>query len=147
MSSSKSKIKGKRKKIFRKFKAELKQKALTRDLPLRVNPAGQEKMSEVLSRFVEPYARYATSEEDYQRLYSVATLAWNAALVSETELPTLDALIHRFMPAAEDDAKLIIDELIHRKRKYFSQYSRMILHYDVEMIGDDVHLTVASTVM
>lgn len=145
MPSSKSKKKGKRKKAVARFKSELLKNGLPRGIELRVNPPGQEKMSEVLVRFVEPYAQFAETEEDYQRLYSVAALAWNAALLSTRERSTLYDLIHQSMPLAQDKAELIIDELIHRKERYFAEYSRGIIHYEVKMIGDDVHLTVAST--
>jgi len=145
MASSKSRKKGKRKKTVRKFKSELLKLGLPRDFVLRVNPPGQEKMSEVLVRFVEPYARFAETEEDYRRLYSVAALAWNAALLPTEERSTLYDLIHQSMPFAEDSTKLVIDELIHRKERYFAEYSRMIMHYDLKMMRDDVYVTVVST--
>jgi hypothetical protein len=147
MPSSKSKKKVKRSKALRKFKSKLEQKGLTRDMKVRVNPPDEEKMSEVLVRFVEPYAQYAETEKDYQSLYSVAALAWNAALLSSKERYTLDELIHKSMPAFEKDTKLIINELIHRKERYFSEYSKMIVHYEVKMMGDHVHVAVASTML
>jgi len=147
MPSSKSKKKVKRKKALRRFKSKLEQKGLTRDMKIRVNPPGEEKMSEVLVRFVEPYAQYACTETDYRALYSVAALAWNAALLPSKDRSSLDDMIHKALssPAFEKDTKLIINELIHRKERYFAEYSKMIMHYEVKMMGDKVHVAVAST--
>ena len=144
MGSSKSKKKGKRKKNFRKFKSNLERKGLPRGIELRVNPPGEVKMSEVLVRFVEPYAQFATTEEDYRRLYAVATLAWNEALLPSKGRTMFDDLIRQAMPEAEKDTKLIINELVHRKKRYFAEYSTIIMHYEVKMTGDMVHVSVAS---
>lgn len=145
MPSSKSKNKVKSNKALRRFKSKLEQKGLSRNTQLLVNPPGQEKMSEVLVRFVEQYAQFAETEEDYQRLYSLAALAWNAALLPSKQRAMLDDMIHKSIPAFEKDAKLVIKELIHRKERHFAKYSSMITHYEVKMMGDKVHVGVAST--
>src|SRR5215213_7701798 len=42
---------------------------------------GEEKMSEVLVAFVEPYQAMADTYEGFQRLIALGAIAWNAALL------------------------------------------------------------------
>jgi hypothetical protein len=144
MTSLKSKKK-KSKKLVRKFKSNLLKNGLPDNMRLRKAPRGQEKMSDVISRFVEPYAEHATTEEDYRRLYSVASVAWNAAVLSEAMPGLYESLIDECIPATEKEARMAINELVHRKKKYFAKYSRIIVHHDVNMIEDSVHVVVTST--
>src|SRR4051812_46828121 len=46
-------------------------------------PAGREKMSEVLEDFIEPYRDMADGENALRKLLTLALLAWNAALLPE----------------------------------------------------------------
>jgi len=147
MSQSKSKKKGKTKKARRWLKDGLLAKGFSRGTKVLVNPAGYEKMSEVLGRFVDPYAQYADSEEDYKRLYSVAVIAWNAALLPPTGRSMIQKAIQATVSSGGNDAELIINELIQRKERYFDEYTRMILHYEIEMEGDGVRVSVASTLV
>jgi hypothetical protein len=48
-----------------------------------------EKMSEVLEEFIEPYVESATTPEAYDKLIALAIIAWNAALLEETERQNL----------------------------------------------------------
>lgn len=146
MPSTQTRKKQKPKKLIRKFKAGLKQNEVFGNAKLVPLPPGVEKMSEVLLRFIRPYERRATSEEDYQKLIGVATVAWNATLLPPHERQAaLDTSLQRWFPEHRNDLELVIKELIHRKERYFRDYSRLIVHYQVTMIEDYVHLRVAST--
>jgi hypothetical protein len=145
MPLSKSKRKAKRKKTLRRFKSGLTRMGLSNEIKIVNNPSGSEKMSETFMRFVAPYAEFAETEEDYRRLYSMAALAWNATFLPEEERSMLDAIIREATPSAEDEARLVINELIHRKERYFAQYNKMIMHYEVNMVDDYVHVRVAYT--
>src|SRR3954471_12797318 len=48
-------------------------------------PAGREKMSEVLEEFIEPYSDLADTDEAFEKLLNLGVLAWNAALLPEDE--------------------------------------------------------------
>jgi hypothetical protein len=100
-------------------------------------------MSEVLMRFAEPYAAFASTEEDYRNLFALAALAWNNSLLSKSEGSTLDDLIHEQIPWAENATKWIIKDLTRRKDLYFAEYSNIIVDYEVKITGDVTHLTVA----
>ncbi|MBU4224443.1 MAG: hypothetical protein KKC71_01305, partial [Chloroflexi bacterium] len=45
----------------------------------------EEKMSEVLLAFIEPYREFATNREAYERPIVTAIVAWNAAVVPKKE--------------------------------------------------------------
>lgn len=144
-SKKKKKKKGKMQKHLERIRSELLETGLCRLEEILENPPGEEKMSEVLMRFVEPYAKYAACEEDFETLYSVASLAWNAALLPDRESNKFDDLVEEYAGPGEDETRLIINELIHRKKRYFAEYSRIILKYDVKMIGREIYVSVAST--
>ena len=48
-------------------------------------PAGREKMSEVLEDFVEPYRDLADTDDAFRKLLNLGMLAWNAALMPEDQ--------------------------------------------------------------
>lgn len=108
-------------------------------------------MADVLSAFIEPYRAYAKTTEAYRRLLLLGILAWNASL-----LPTHDqeAMITEVLAAGipvGDQALLnegreIIYELIERKQRYFAQYTRTIITFDLTETKEGYHLSVASTV-
>ena len=117
---------------------------------LVVSPQGEVKMSEVLEDFIEPYREFAQTKEATRRLLTLATFAWNTALSPKPEQQEMidqvltDALI-------EGDKKLkaeiqdLIQELIARKNRYFSEYKRMIIDFELKKVGSGYHLSVAST--
>lgn len=103
-------------------------------------------MSEVLREFAEPYEPFASTEEDYKALYGVAALAWNMALSSRKEREqAIRDMVREGMPPIPKEARLVIDELIHRKQRYFAEYDRIILDYHVTMVPEGVYLRVVST--
>ena len=117
---------------------------------LVVSPPGEAKMSEVLEDFVEPYSELAPSEKATRRLLTLAVLAWNASLRPESEQQEMiDQILTDDL--IEGDQKLkaemkeIINELITRKKRYFSDYKRMIIDFELKDIGSGYHLSVAST--
>ena len=48
-------------------------------------PAGGEKMSEVLEDFVEPYQELADTDDSFRKLLTLGMLAWNAALLPQDQ--------------------------------------------------------------
>ena len=144
--SAKPKKSKKRRKVVQRFKARISELGLTDKSRLIYHPKGELKMSEVLMDFVEPYWVSARTEEDYRRLLSVALVAWNAALLpAKKRQEMVDQIIQKAMPFAADDARLVIDELIGRKDRYFAEIRRGILAYELTMTKQGPHVSVAST--
>jgi hypothetical protein len=121
-----------------------------KDFELRPISGDSEKMSTVLGRFIDPFIDHTDSEESYRKLVSLAVMAWNAALLTNDEGRNfIDQVIEKGLSGEETalktDLRSIIDQLVERKRKYFSHYRRQIVEFEVVDLGDQYHLMVAST--
>ena len=104
-------------------------------------------MSEVLEEFVEPYRKFAETKEAYQKLLTTAIIAWNVTLFSEKDRPSrLDELVLTLPEDVREDGRQIIEELMVRKERFFSQHRRMIIDFEVADTGRQWHLSVMSTV-
>lgn len=104
------------------------------------------KMSEVLKEFVAPYRELVDTEEAFCQLLMTAIVAWNTALFSAQERKACIEKVLKILPEqVRTDGRAIINELIERKERYFSEYKRMIIDYEVTDIGKDYHLVVIST--
>ena len=106
-------------------------------------------MSEVLMAFVEPYIESASTEEAHRKLLMLAIVAWNAALLPEEDQQDIVDKAVKAIPAASwamrAYMKSFMSELIERKKTYFSEYTRMIIDFELTEMGEGYHLSVAST--
>lgn len=119
---------------------------------LVANPQGEAKMSGVLEAFVEPYWDTARNRSQREKLLSVAVIAWNLALTPENERQLMiDQVIEQSLegndPLAQQDMREILDELIARKQKFFADNQRYIIEFQLQDLGKQFHLSVASTLM
>ena len=115
-----------------------------------VEPRGEAKMSEVLTDFVEPYLESADTRQDHQKLLMIAIVAWNTALLpEEKQQGVIDELVDQSLPKDADslrtNMKQVVSELITRKKRYFSEYKRVIIDFELKDRGDSYYLSVAST--
>jgi len=126
--------------------------AIDRDRVIEAAP-GELKMSEVLQEFLRPYIDLLETEEAWQKMLTLGAIAWNAALMPEFE-SSADKVFEDFFagtPVVEDsqmktDAIAILQELMDRKKQYFSEYKRLILDYALEDQGDEYRFAVISSV-
>lgn len=119
------------------------------DKELRRGPSGQEKMSDVLWAFIEPYRDYAATEEALRKLLTTALIAWTAALQPEDEREASIARMAEGLPADKTlraEFREIVHEMIERKLKYFAKYDRPIVDYELADTGTNYHLSVVSLV-
>ncbi|MFH1906688.1 MAG: hypothetical protein ABIL11_04765 [Chloroflexota bacterium] len=110
----------------------------------------EEKMSEVLLAFIEPYREFATNREAYERLIVTAIVAWNAAVVPKKEREKLlDETSKSIMGSAGDkaaqDFKSVVNELMEWKKRHFPANKRYIVSYQLSETKHKYHLAVAST--
>jgi hypothetical protein len=117
-----------------------------------VNPSGEQKMSEVLDEFVEPFKDLFGSDtlEGHRKLLNLAVAAWNIALFPEDEQAQyIEELIEKgFKKLNAEDKKLtrsLIQSMIDRKNSHFPGIKRAILSFELTDTGDGFHLNVAST--
>ncbi len=111
-----------------------------------VESADGVKMSEVLEAFIAPYMEYAETEESFEKLVSIAVIAWNISLLPRSaQTKAINDLLISLPPETRADGKSIIRDLMRRKRIHFSKIRRAIIEFEVTDTRDGFHLMVAST--
>lgn len=113
-------------------------------------PAGREKMSDVLEDFVEPYREMADTQDAFRKLLTLALLAWNAALLPEDRRRAMieDTIGAGFSRATEEEraqVRLLVEALVRRKEGYFAENQRAIISFELTDTGNNYHLSVMST--
>ena len=115
-----------------------------------VNPKGVAKMSEILEEFIEPYKDTTQDFSDLETLLNIAVLAWNITLVPrENRQDAMGSILLEMTAGANQAVKSelqsMLNELIARKDRHFSNCQRFITSFDLQDLGDDYYLSVAST--
>jgi len=150
MSRGKSKRQGKKRRDRRRGLYKTLRQRVKKNFPhQKVSvgpPSGGVKMSEVLEEFVEPYRELVETEEAYWKLLTTAIVAWNVTLFPEKDrLSRLDELVITLPEDVREDGRQLIEELMVRKERFFSQYRRMIIDFEVADTAGEWHLSVMST--
>jgi hypothetical protein len=112
------------------------------------NPAGAEKMSDVLTDFFEPYQeRIPDTPEAMRKLVTTAIIAWNMAVLPvDARVEKLQSFLAELPAETHEDFTEVIGEMIRRKETYFAGYNRIILDYELtDQGGGDYHISVMST--
>lgn len=109
----------------------------------------EQKMSEILLDFAEPLLdSYGDSKEAKQSIISLASIAWNAALLPNSNHET-KKLIAEIVPDDEilaADMVHMVSILVKRKEEEFADINRFIVDFHLTFKNnDDFHLDVAST--
>ena len=116
-----------------------------------IEPKGAPKMSEILQQFVAPYLDDNVSTLRRRKaLFSLAAIAWNTALATESEKqPILEAFLEKHLPTEDAETqhqvRQMIDELIARKHQHFSDNKYFILDFQITETGQRYDISVAST--
>jgi hypothetical protein len=112
-------------------------------------PLGMEKMSVVLNEFVEPFLSETSSVDEMQTLFSFGVMAWNTALLPEQEQePAIEDIVRKMGPSTRADlneVRVVLKQLILRKKTHFANNRRMIAGFDLRDTGDGYHLNVVSS--
>jgi hypothetical protein len=119
------------------------------DTELVISPSGHEKMSEVLIDFASPLIEVFPGREDAHLTFSLATLAWNASLLPKRERKRLvGEIASELFPSdreGSETTKSFVNWMIKRKEQYFRDNKRFILDFQISGSGDDVRLSVVSS--
>jgi hypothetical protein len=106
-------------------------------------------MSEILPDFVRPFADSVEDVDDFRRLLTLGTLAWNAALVPEPRRQQMidDVLskgLGKEKAAFHTPLNEMVSQLVARKLRYFAAYARPIVGFTVEDDGKGYYVQVMS---
>jgi DNA-binding transcriptional regulator PaaX len=117
-----------------------------------IEPKGAPKMSEILQQFVAPYLDNVSTLRRRKSLFSLAAIAWNTALATESEKqPILEAFLEKHLPTEDAETqhqvRQMIDELITRKHQHFSDNKYFILDFQITETGQRYDISVASTLL
>ena len=122
---------------------------LFKDAKVIVNPAGTEKMSEVILRFAEPL------QDEYgvvpRAAIEIAIIMWNASFMpKEMQTKAIKDVVN-VMPRDDREARREIlstaKMLLERKKKHFSTNKRMIVDYQITESAHRINLDVVSTMV
>ena len=107
-------------------------------------------MSDVLEHFVEPYLDFVDTAAEHRKLFNLAALAWNAAILPPGEQEkVIDEVVSAAFPAdagpVRADVKEIVDALVARKKAFFADNTRKIISIEITETANGFHLAVAST--
>jgi len=104
------------------------------------------KMSEILEQFMEPFRDFDETEDAFRKLITLSILSWNMMLFPEKDRKAkLEGLLTSFPEDIRREGRGIIEQMMSRKERFFSNYKRTILGYELTDTGDGWHLSVAST--
>ena len=117
-----------------------------------IEPKGAPKMSEILQQFVAPYLDNVHTSKRRKSLFSLAVIAWNAAVMPESQQKTtLDTFLEQQLSNQDAETQQgvtqMITELITRKNQHFSHIKRLIMDFDVKQSGQRYDISVASTLL
>jgi hypothetical protein len=112
------------------------------------NPAGEVKMSDVLGQVIEPYLEELETLDAYRTLVTAGAMAWNNTLLPpEGQAAGFTAIDGLDIPAKNKEImKELIMTLMKRKQALFPDIRRFIISYEVSDLGNQWHLSVASTI-
>jgi hypothetical protein len=116
---------------------------------LRIEPKGEQRMSEVLEAFIEPYLGLAGTDNGQRVLLQIASLAWNAAILPDNERQAmLDQVADRGLPGfqgqAHEELLDLLKNMIARKLALFDENKRFILSVELTS-AQGGYLSVIST--
>jgi len=111
---------------------------------------GEVKMSEVILKIAEPYIKKYWN--NYKRIFTIISLTvtvWNFTLLPEDNWDFYYDMLIDHLPkdlSGESVASFMefIDTLIDRKKEYFPDIQRFIMHFDLSIHGRDITLNIIS---
>ncbi len=117
------------------------------DMEAMPSQPGEERMSEVLERFVDPYVRQARDDADYRKLMTLAVGAWNTSLLEPEKQADFLASLTGILPSPtrQKDLRDILLGMIERKKRFFADNHRFILEHQLTLVDGEFHLAVIST--
>ena len=131
---------------FRGITAEVRESSGLEDARFRVATEGEQKMSDIIMDFVDPYLDGDEGSEYLDKAIGIATIAWNAALVPEGERRLmLDSALRELPSADAVPLAIVLDRMIQRKQERFQANKRTIIRHHIAETEDGLHLSVVST--
>lgn len=113
------------------------------NVQLRINPAGVEKMSDVLLRFAEPILDRLAPLDKKKATLLFAITAWNYCLISSEEQAHMRWELRHILNNAHNRADF--EMLIQRKTELYPRNRRLFMGLEVAESAAGLHVNVVST--
>jgi len=114
-------------------------------------PQGEEKTSAVILQLAEPLLKqHGKTEKRVETIISLAVAAWNKSMFPPDKQPAIENdLIDWFVPKdgsaeAVGNAVDFMDAIADRRRKLFPNLRKIIVDYELIVLGDRLTLNVTS---
>jgi hypothetical protein len=108
---------------------------------------GSDPMMAIMREFVAPYLDTIETNSDREKLVSLASVAWNAALLPPPKSGEAIEMFLKNLPlhgVPEDGIRAMIDEMVVRKLDHFADISRVIIKMDWRGEGKDFQIAIKS---
>ncbi len=95
--------------------------------------------SDLLIKFIKPLLDGYEDEEGYLDKARMGMIAWNFHVSDQNKLPydNIMKAILRKMTRENSEGKRILNSLVLRKEKYFSQHSQLLTKVEIRTKADD----------
>jgi len=107
------------------------------------------KMSEIILEFAEPLLEEASDMQKGESAIAFSVIVWNLSLMPlEEQEKQKEYIIKEFSNKDKSftkDMVEIMEILLERKNKYFSNVRRLVVNYEVGVTNEQLHLQVTST--
>lgn len=104
------------------------------------------KISQALTSFIAPYADAAETNEEYEKLFTLAVIAWNATLMddeAQKELIEKTVIMH----IDGETTRAILNTFMERKALFFADDKRIVADFKITNFKDGRrHLAVAARI-
>lgn len=113
-------------------------------IPLMGDQAPHTRMSQVLADFGEPLLSKlhdGAGAKEWRGELSIAALVWNSVLAGESREGIVRSLSRHVF---DREVEPLVDLLVERKEKLFSDERRLIVSFDTYESGDRVHVVALS---
>lgn len=136
------------KRAFKKLEQNVRRNMGKAIAGIEYNAPGQIKMSDALEEVIAPFVNDADTVVAMRNLVGMGAMAWNITLMPPHEQKEQIQKLIMTMGSDQVDIEMLykmIHEMMQRKQALYPDVNRTIVSFEVEDIGDGLHLSVAST--
>jgi hypothetical protein len=128
--------------------SRLKALGVNQPVVIRSDLPPEQKISNGISKILDSEVGENASLDEYRHWVNAIVLAWNVSLLPLEEqantLKNLGDFAGKTDPGGAPAAQAVLSRLIEKKRVMFPDDKRFIVSYDVQFVGNKVHLTAAA---
>jgi hypothetical protein len=134
--------------LLNSTQSRLKALGVKQPMVIRSDLPQEQKISNGICKILDSEVGENKSLDEYRHWVNAIVLAWNISLLPLKEqantLKNLGDFVKEADPGGEEAAQAELLRLIEKKRVMFPDDARFIVSYDVQIVGNRVHVTAAA---